>query len=79
MSDTLARLNEVFHDVFDDDSLVISRDSSAKNVEGWDSVTHVTLMMTIETAFGCRFNASEVTGLKDVGELVDLIAKKRTK
>jgi len=79
MSDTLARLTEVFHDVFDDDALVISRDTTSADVEGWDSGAHVTLIMTVETTFGIRFNASEVTGLKDVGQLVDLITKKLAK
>lgn len=79
MSDTLARLTEVFHDVFDDDTLAISRDTTSADVEGWDSGAHVTLIMTVETTFGIRFNASEVTGLKDVGQLVDLISKKLAK
>lgn len=79
MSDTLARLTEVFHDVFDDDTLVITRDTTSADVEGWDSGAHVTLIMTVETTFSIRFNASEVTGLKDVGQLVDLISKKLAK
>lgn len=76
MADTLARLTEVFHDVFDDDSIVLSRKTTAANVEGWDSMMHVTLMMRIEQAFGLSFRSHEVTGLKDVGELADVIDRK---
>lgn len=76
MSDTLTRLTAVFHDVFDDDSIVLTRETTAADVEGWDSLMHVTLMMSIESAFKIRFVSSEVTGLKDVGQLADLIARK---
>ncbi|MBI5725795.1 MAG: acyl carrier protein [Planctomycetes bacterium] len=77
MSDTLARLNEVFHDVFQDDTIVIARQTTAADVEGWDSLMHVTLMINIEKAFGIRFSSSEVAGLKDVGELADLIEARK--
>jgi acyl carrier protein len=76
VSDTLTRLTAVFHDVFDDDSIVLTRETTAADVEGWDSLMHVTLMMSIESAFKIRFVSSEVTGLKNVGQLADLIARK---
>lgn len=79
MHDTLARLNEVFHDVFQDDSIVVARATTAADVEGWDSLMHVTLMINIEKAFGIRFSSSEVAGLKNVGELADLIDTKAKK
>lgn len=78
MSDTLARLTEVFHDVFDDDDIVLTRDTTAADIEAWDSLMHVTLMLRVEGAFKVRFNAGDVTGLKNVGQLVDLITA-RTK
>ena len=78
MSDTLARLTEVFHDVFDDDDIALTRDTTAADIEAWDSLMHVTLMLRVEAAFKVRFNAGDVTGLKNVGQLVDLIdARKR--
>jgi acyl carrier protein len=77
MSDTLARLQEVFIDAFDDDDLAITRDTTAADVEGWDSLMHVTLMLQVEGAFGIRMTSAEVTGLKNVGQLVDIIEKKR--
>lgn len=71
--DTLTRLNAVFQDTFDDDDLQVSRLTTAKDIPAWDSVMHVTLMINIEGAFKIRFKSGEVAGLKDVGELVDLI------
>ena len=70
------RLTEVFHDVFNDDELVISRDTSAKNIENWDSLTHVSLIVKAEKVFGMRFTSAQVAGLQNVGELIDLIEKR---
>ena len=73
MSETLDRLNGVFQQVFDDDELEISRESTAKDVEGWDSLMHVTLLINVEKAFGVKFSSSEVASLQRVGDLVDMI------
>jgi acyl carrier protein len=77
MSDTLARLNEVFQDVFDDDEIAVNRGTTAADVEAWDSMMHVTLLVGIEKAFGMKFTSSEVARLKSVGDLADLIEAKR--
>ena len=71
-----ARLNTIFRDVFDDDELVVKPEMTAKDVEGWDSLSHVRLGLTVERAFNVRFSASDITGLKNVGELVDLVRVK---
>lgn len=76
MNDRLAKINDVFQRVFDDDELSIDRSTSAKDVEGWDSLMHVTLLINIEKAFGVKFKSSEVASLKNVGELVDLLDAK---
>jgi acyl carrier protein len=76
MSDILERLNQVFQYVFEDDELRITRDTTAEEVQDWDSVKHVTLMVTVEKAFGSIFTSSQVAGLKNVGELVDLVEVK---
>jgi acyl carrier protein len=72
-----AKLTEIFEDVFDEDSIAVTPELSAKNVEGWDSVNHIRLMLTIEKAFKIKFSTSEVGKLENVGELVALI-KART-
>ena len=74
MDDRMERLNRVFQQVFDDDELQIDRQTSAKDVEGWDSLMHVTLIVNVEKAFNVKFSSSEVAALKDVGDLLDLIA-----
>ena len=73
---TLMLLCEVFRDVFDDDELEIYRETTAANVEGWDSLMHVHLVIATERAFDVRFSSTEVAKLVDVGELMDLIDAK---
>ena len=71
-------LTEVFRDVFDDEALNISDETTADDVEDWDSMTHITLLSSVEDAFGIRFDMKAVHGLKNVGEMVDLIARLAT-
>ena len=78
MSDTFNRLKEVFLDVFDDDEIVLSRSTTAADVEAWDSLMHINLVLATEREFGIRFSSTEVAQLFDVGELVDLIEAKTT-
>ena len=67
------RLSKVFADVFDDDSIELAPNLSAKDVDGWDSLTHIRLMLTIERAFKVKFSTSEIGKLENVGDLVALI------
>ena len=73
---TQAALTKIFHDVFDDDSIVLRPDLSAADVEGWDSLAHVRLLLTIERKMGIKFNAVEAGKLKNVGELIELVDSK---
>ena len=73
MTDTMSRLNKVFQDVFEDDEIEVSRDTTAKDIEGWDSLMHVTLLVNVEKAFGVKFRSGEVATLKNVGEMADLV------
>lgn len=74
--DVLARLNTIFTEVFDDDTIVVGLESTANDIEGWDSLTHMNLIMAVESAFGVRFALGELQSLKNVGNLVSLIEKK---
>ena len=74
--ETQTALTKIFHDVFDDDSIVLRPDLSASDVEGWDSLAHIRLLLTIERKMGIKFNAAEAGKLKNVGELVELIDTK---
>ena len=73
MDDTLARLEQVFCDTFQRDDMSITRETSAGDIEGWDSLMHVNLVVNVEKAFKIRFRSSEVASLKNVGEFLDLI------
>ena len=68
-----ARLTEIFEDVFDEDSMNITPELSAKDVAGWDSLTHIRLILSIEKAFKIKFTTSEIGKLQNVGDLVTLI------
>ena len=75
-SDIYARLTEIIRDFFDDDSITATPALSAKDVDGWDSLAHVRLILTIERTFHISFTASEIGRLKNVGELAGLIEAK---
>ena len=68
-----ARLTEIFQDVFDEDSIEVTPELSAKDVDGWDSLTHIRLILTVEKAFKIKFSTSEIGMLEKVGDLVKLI------
>jgi acyl carrier protein len=66
-------LQEVFQDVFDDPSIVITRATTASDVEAWDSFNHVRLIVAVEEKFKIGLSTAEVADLRNVGELIDLI------
>ncbi|MBR0797162.1 acyl carrier protein [Bradyrhizobium jicamae] len=70
------QLTSVFRDVFDEDDLALKPQTTADDVDGWDSLTHIRLVLAVSKAFGVKFSASEIGSLKNVGEFVDLIQKK---
>ena len=70
----LAKVNDIFHDVFDDDSIVVTEATTAEDVEDWDSLMHITLISEIEGEFGFKFQMKDVVGMKNVGEMLDIIA-----
>ncbi len=71
-----AKLTPIFHDVLDNDAIELSRNLTARGVEEWDSLTHIRLIVAVERAFGIKFQSMEVTDLKNVGAMVDLIQLK---
>ena len=73
-SDVLyTKLTQVFHDVFDDDSIAVTSELNADAVDEWDSLSHIRLIVAIEKKFGLKFSAAEVRQLANVGEFVALI------
>lgn len=72
----LDQLTPILREVFDNDDLKATADLTANRVKGWDSLANVRLFLSIEQGFKIRFSAPEMSGLKNVGELVELIEKK---
>jgi acyl carrier protein len=75
MNETLIyeKLTGIFQDVFDDDSIRVTSNLTAKEVDGWDSLSHIRLIVTVEKAFKVKFSTSEIGKLEKVGDLVKLI------
>jgi len=74
--DVREKLQGIFRDVFDDDGIVLSDDMTSKDVEEWDSISHLSLIFSIEKEFGIKFTVDEITKTKNVGEFISIIQKK---
>ncbi len=71
-------LNEVFRDLFDDEAINVTDTTTAAEIEDWDSLEHINLIVAVEKKFGMKFSMGEVNKMKNVGEMADLI-QQRTK
>lgn len=70
-------LDEVFEEVFDDDSIHVTPETTANDIEDWDSLEHINLVVAVENRFGIKFKMNEVTSMKNVGEMVDIILERQ--
>jgi acyl carrier protein len=75
-SEILKKVNEVFIDNLDNDDIVLTENSTADDIEEWDSLTHVQLVVAVEKKLNIRFNAKEIQSWKNVGEMIDSISTK---
>ncbi|WP_426434916.1 acyl carrier protein [Bradyrhizobium genosp. P] len=75
-AEVYSKLTGVFRDVFDEDDMALTPQTTADDVDGWDSLSHIRLVLAVSKAFGVKFSASEIGSLKNVGEFADLIEKK---
>ncbi len=66
-------LNEVFRDVFDDESIEVNDETTSDDIDDWDSLEHINLIAAVEQEFGMKFNMGQVVTMKNVGEMVDII------
>ena len=71
-----ARLNKVFRDVFDDDSITVNPKTTANDIEDWDSLEHITLISAVEREFKMKFKMGEISSMKNVGEMAAIIAER---
>ena len=69
------KMTEIFRDVFDDESIVLSDETTADDIEDWDSLEQINLLMAIENNFGIKFQLADVSGLENVGAMVDLVQR----
>lgn len=69
------KLQGIFREVFDDETIVLERQVTIEDIEAWDSLTHFELVMEVELAFGIKLTTDEIAGLNSAGELMDLIEK----
>ena len=78
-SEIYSELNTVFRDLFDDESIVLTPETSADDIEGWDSLAHINLIVAVEQEFKVKFKTAEIESLHNVGHLVSVIEDKLDK
>jgi acyl carrier protein len=71
--EVVERLNPLFRDIFDDDAISVTDDTTAADIDGWDSLAHITLILGVEREFRIKMTAAEVGSLKNVGQMIDII------
>ncbi len=69
----LIKVQDIFKDILDDENIVLKDETVAKDVEGWDSLTHIQLVVEVEKAFKIKFKAREILSWKNVGEMLNSI------
>jgi len=75
-NEILKRVEEIFRDELEQENLVLTDDTTAEDVEGWDSLSHIQLVAAMEEAFGIEFKSREILSWDNVGDLIDCIQKK---
>ncbi|MDE6983041.1 MAG: acyl carrier protein [Lachnospiraceae bacterium] len=75
-TEIIEKVNTVFRDVFDDDRLLIGEQTTAADVDGWDSLKHISLIEAVEEVFDMRFTMLEINGMKNVGEMITIIEQR---
>lgn len=68
-------VQEIFRDIFDDEELVITRDTTADDIEDWDSLEQINLLTAVGRRFGLKFKLEDVSGLENVGAMLDLVER----
>ena len=75
--EVLQQMSAIFTDLFDDEGIILTQATTAGDIDGWDSLTHIQLVVAIEKHFKIRFTAREIQGWQDVGEIATCIAGKQ--
>ncbi len=72
----LLQIQEIFVDVIDEDDIILSEETTSNDIEGWDSLTHIQLIVAIEKQCKMKFNSNEINSWKNVGQMLDCILSK---
>ena len=72
----LSKLQNIFRDIFDDENLVLTRETTANDIEDWDSLAQINIIVACETEFELKFDLSDIVKLENVGDMMDLVEKK---
>jgi acyl carrier protein len=75
-TEILAQLTEIFREIFDNDSITLTPETTAEDVPEWDSFNHINIIVGVESHFGIKIQTAETEELKNVGHLVELIERK---
>lgn len=75
MNDIYERLNRVFREVFNDDTITVNASTTAADIDDWDSLTHIQLIAAVEDEFGVKFSMKQVSSMKNVGEMAEIISE----
>ena len=75
-TEIINELTKIWRDQLDDDSIVLTAETTANDVEGWDSLTHIQLIVATEKKYKIRFASSEIMNFKNVGDMADAVLKK---
>ncbi|MBQ3656450.1 MAG: acyl carrier protein [Bacteroidales bacterium] len=75
-TEILSQVTDIFRDVLDNEEIVLTENTTANDVEEWDSLSHIQLIVAIEKHFKIKFTSPEILSWKNVGELLETIAKK---
>ena len=75
-NEILARVQEVFRDVLDDEDIVLTDETTADDIDDWDSLSHIQWVVAVEKAFNAKFSSKEILSWKNIGEMVDCILLK---
>lgn len=73
------RLNRVFRDVFDDESIRVTPDTTADDIDDWDSLEHITLISAVEREFRMKFKMGEISSMRNVGEMARIVMDRATR
>ena len=75
--DVLKKLQDIFQDIFEDESIVLNRETTANDIDKWDSVAQITIIEACESEFGVEFDLNDIITLKNVGDMIDLVERKQ--